>query len=258
MRARAGEKLLDSTNTDSSGRFLLEWDADRQDDETVIELVDSGGEVSESIELTKADLVSPPVVVFSGERVIGIENPERETGREVRFEAEGDYPVCVLSACQDANLSWGCPSGSRVSILSEGGEVRGDLPPSGSLSIDDANTRRYTLRIWQAGAGAEEFSDRTLEVRRYPSLSLVIDGVAFRTGSEVEFGISTSCPAGQDGLEVAVRSSDLEMVTGFGIRIPAGSRWATARVVLGSKSGGVKVTAFAAGYTRDGVNIRIK
>jgi hypothetical protein len=70
--------LLSSSTTDSSGRFLLEWRDDGRNEKTVIELIDSRGDVSESFGLTAADLVSPPVVIFSGERVVGFGRPSKD------------------------------------------------------------------------------------------------------------------------------------------------------------------------------------
>jgi hypothetical protein len=251
VRARAGERLLSSTTTDSSGRFLLEW-RDGGEEKIVIELMDSRGDVSESIGLTATDLASPPVVSFPGERVVGFARPSRDVD-DGSFEAEGDYPLCVTSSCLEATLSWTAPQGSRVSIISDAGVVRAGLPSQGSLAVVESRSRKYTRRVWPAGAGPGQYSERTLEIKRYPSLSLVMDGGIFNAGGSVEFGAALSCPAGEKGLKVRVASSDVEVVPEFELMIPAGSKWATTRVSLGDKTGLVKVTASAEGYTQDGV-----
>jgi hypothetical protein len=175
------------------------------------------------------------------------------------FEAEGDHPLCVTSSCLEATLTWKSSRGSRASIFSDGGGmVREGLPHVGSLRVLEDSSRRYTLRIWTAGAGPDRFSERTVEVRRYPSLSLVLDGDAFRVGSWAEFGAATSCIAGDEGLMVRVTSSDTEMVPEFELRIPSGSRWASTRVSLGDKTGQVEVTASALGYARDSVTFSLE
>ncbi|MDA4114391.1 MAG: hypothetical protein OK474_10120 [Thaumarchaeota archaeon] len=258
VRARAGERLLSSSTTDSSGRFLLEWRDDGRHEETAIELIDSRGDVSESLELTAADLLSPPVVIFSGERVVGFGRPSKDIDGEGGFQAEGDYPLCVTSSCLQATLSWTAPPGSRVSIISDGGMVRAGLPPQGILSVLEDRTRRYTRRVWPAGAGPGQYSEKTLEVKRYPSLSLVVDGRTFETGSSVEFGASTSCPAGGNGLTVRVATSDSATVPPFELTMPAGSKWASTRVILGRKTGLAEVTAFAQGYARDAVFLALE
>jgi hypothetical protein len=256
VRARADERLLSSATTDSSGRFLLEW-RDGGDEKIVIELMDSRGDVSESVGLTATDLASPPVVSFSGERVVGFARPSRDVD-DGSFEAEGDYPLCVTSSCLEATLSWTAPQGSRVSIISDAGVVRAGLPSQGSLAVVESRSRKYTRRVWPAGAGPGQYSERTLEIRRYPSLSLVLDGRTFRAGSSAEFGVAVSCPTGQEGAKVRVASSDVEMVPEFELMIPTGSKWASARVSLGDRTGRVKVTASALGYTQDGVTFVLK
>jgi len=253
VRARAGERLLSSSTTDSSGRFLLEW-MDGGDKEVVIELMDSRGDVSEWVGLTATDLASPPVVSFSGERVVGFARPSRDVD-DGSFEAEGDYPLCVTSSCLGATLFWTAPQGSRVSIISDAGVVRAGLPSQGSLVVVESRGRKYTRRVWPAGAGPGQYSERTVEIRRYPSLSLVLDGGIFKAGSSVEFGAAVSCPAGEKGLKVRVASSDVEVVPEFELMIPTGSKWASARVSLGDRMGRVEVTASAPGYTQDGVTL---
>jgi hypothetical protein len=256
--ARAADLSLTSSTTDGSGRFLLEWRGDMPDDGISIELLDLRGNVSESARLTAADLVSPPVVEFSGDGVVGFGRPSEGVDPGDTFEAEGDHPLCVTSSCLDAALTWTSSQGSRISIFSDGEAVREGLPHRGSLSVIEDSSRRYTLRIWPAGAGPDGFSERTVEVRRYPSLSLVLDGDTFKAHSWTEFGAATSCAAGEEGLTVRVTSSDLEMVPEFELAIPVGSRWASTRVYLGEKTGPVEVTASAQGYTRDAVTFALE
>jgi hypothetical protein len=257
VRASSGDHVLDSTVTDGSGRFLLEWNDDGNEVGVVIELLTTGGGVAESIEVARGDLESPPVVVFSGEGVVGTPTPNVIGERRDRFEAEGDYPVCVVSSCQELTLNWVSPEGSRVSILSGGKPIREGLPAVGLLKVTDASSARYTRRLWLAGAASNQYTDKTVEVRRYPSLSLVLYGTALWRPGQGEFGASISCPAGSEGLTVTVRSSDSDIVPDFEIMILPGTTWATARVVLGPKKGVVNVTASAPGYARDGVTLTL-
>ena len=257
LRARSGGRVLDSTMTDESGRFLLEWTDQVDQANTLIELLDSKGAVSEFLQLTRAELDSPPVVAFSGEGVVGSGNSRQVSDRRDRFEAEGCYPVFVASSCQEVNLSWTCPQGSTVSLLSGGKELQIGLPYVGSLRVTEARSSSYTRRTWLAGAGPDQFSDRTVEVRRYPSLSLVVYGLALWAEGQGEFGASVSCPAGDEGVTVSVSSSDLEMVPDFQIIIPPGLRWATTRVSMGSRKGVAKLTASAHGFAQDVVTFSL-
>jgi hypothetical protein len=258
VRARSEDRVLDTSVTDGSGRFLLEWNDDGSEGRVSVELITSGGGVAESVEFTRDDLESPPVVAFSGDGVVGSPTPSVIGDRRDRFEAEGDYPICVASSCQELTLNWICPEGSRVSILSGGRPLREGLPAMGLLKVTEASSARYTRRVWPAGSDPSQYSDRTLEVRRYPSLSLVLYGTALWRPGQGEFGASISCPAGSEGLVVTVKSSDAEMVPDFEIRILPGTTWATTRVPLGPRKGVVKVTASAPGYARDGVTFTLE
>jgi hypothetical protein len=160
-----------------------------------IELLGVGGKVTESVELTGAELLSPPVVGFSGEELVGSANTTGVGDSEQIFEADGDHPLCVTSACIPVTLSWAAPLGSKVSIISEGETLREGYPPHGSLKVVGSRSRSYTRRMWLLGAQEDTFSDLTVEVRRYPSLSLVMEGARFKVGSLVEFGASISCAA---------------------------------------------------------------
>ncbi|MDA4136810.1 MAG: hypothetical protein OK449_07430 [Thaumarchaeota archaeon] len=256
VQARANGRVLDSSTTDSAGRFLLRWDA-AAEEKTAIELFGAGGSVVETIELTAADLLSPPVVGFLGKDVVGFGVAEVEDDSGVAFEADGDYPLCVTSSCQQVTLSWIAPSSSTVSVVSDGDVVGEGLPAQGTLRVFARDSKKYTRRAWLPGDPKGRFSDLTLEVRRYPVLSLVVEGAALRSGSEVELGASISCPAGSSGLLVSVMTSDMEMVPPSEIWIPAGSSWGTTRARIGSKAGRVKMTAVAPGYTRDGVTMDV-
>lgn len=253
VMARSGDRLLASSKTDGTGRFLLEWPDDPGEDGITIELLDGRGAVSESVVIPRAELSSPPIVAFTGEGVVGFSSSREENTRRDRFEADGDYPITVSPACQEVTLYWVCPEDSRVSIVSEGETPRSGLPSSGSLKVAESRSRAYTRRVWPAGAAIHEFSDRTVEVLRYPSLSLVLYGLQLWTPGQGEFGASTSCPAGEEGLTVVVTSSDKEMVPDFQIPVVPGSNWATSRVPLGPKKGVVKLTASAPGFARDEV-----
>jgi hypothetical protein len=257
VRARVNGRVLDSSTTDSAGRFLLRWDA-AAEEKTAIELLGVGGAVVETIELTAADLVSPPVVGFSGKDVVGFGVAETENNHGMVFEADGDYPLCVTSSCIEVTLSWTVQFGTKVSILSGEEVVREGLDAHGSLKVIDGGIKKYTMRTRSPGAQPTEFLDRTVEVRRYPSLSLVMEGTRFRSGSTVDFGASISCPAGDGGLKVTVLTSDPELVPRTELMIPAGSTWATTKVRLGNKSGTAKVTATAGGHVRDGVTFVVE
>jgi len=257
VRARCGERVLDSSFTDSSGRFLVEWDDDGLVGRTTVELLNSAGEVCESVEFGRGDLDSPPVVVFSGERVVGSRNSDASPGPLGRFEAEGDAPVCVASSCQGVTLSWTTPPGARVAVMPGGGALGDRMPSEGSTVVVGTGSSKYVLRTWPAGAVDGEHHDLSVEVRRYRSLSLVMDGNDVGTEGSAEVGASISCPAGDGGLTVEVASSDSEMVPQFEIRIPPGARWATARVRVGRKKGVVRVTGSALGYARDEVTFAV-
>jgi hypothetical protein len=256
VRARADGRVLDSSTTDSAGRFLLRWDA-AAEEKTAIELFGVDGSVVETIELTAADLLSPPVVGFSGKGVVGFGAFEAENDSGVVFEADDDYPLCVTSSCQQVTLSWVAPGSSTVSVTSEGDVVGEGLPVKGTLQVFAKDSKKYTLRARLPGDPKGRFSELTLEVRRYPVLSLVVEGAELRSGSEVELGASISCPAGSSGLLVSVMTSNMEMVPASEILIPAGSSWGTVRVRVGSKAGRVKMTAAAPGHTRDGVTMDV-
>jgi hypothetical protein len=252
VRARTEELVLDSSTTDSAGRFLLRWGA-IGDGKTAIELLGANGDVVESMELTAAELVSPPVVGLSGRSVVGSNGVDEEKDPENFFVADGDYPLCVTSSCIEVTLSWTAPTGSRVSIISEGETLREGLPSRGSLRVVENTIKKYTRRAQLPGAQLGEFSDRTVEVRRYPSLSLVAEGTTFRRGISLDLGVSVSCPAGDGGLKVTVLTSDHDVVPRSEFTIPAGLTWATTKIRLGEKAGRADVTAAAPGYVRDGV-----
>jgi hypothetical protein len=260
VRARAGVRVLDSSRTDGAGRFLLRWVAGAAEAEkTAIELLSARGAVVESVELAAADLVSPSVVGFSGKEV-AVAGPggAEELGTGSGIDADGDHPICVTSSCIEVTLSWTVPAGARASLLSGSEVVCDGLVAGGSLKVVEASTRRYTLRTWPPGAGLEDFSDREVEVRRYPSLSLVMEGSRFRRGTLVDLGASISCPAGDGGVKVTVLTSDAGLVPETVLTIPAGSRWASARARLGEMPGTAKVTATASGFVRDGVTFVVE
>lgn len=249
-------RLLSSTTTDSGGRFLLEWPNDPSDDKFVLRLLKSDQSVAETLELGRADLISPPFVGFQGDSVLSEVRLEPEVDANNRFEADGDYPLSVTSSCQQVTLSWRAPTGSMVSIISEGSLVGEGFGAEGSLNVFVAGNKSYMRRAWLPG-DQKGFSDLTLEVRRHPALSVILQGSFAKSGSEIDVGASTSCPAGPRGILVTVMTSDSEMVPQFDIPIPAGSKWGQMRVKLGGKAGRVKMVAMAPGYTRDGVTLML-
>ncbi|MGD0637751.1 MAG: hypothetical protein ABSA72_06905 [Nitrososphaerales archaeon] len=253
VRARSGEHVLDSSTTDETGRFLLEWTGPTTDGVTVVELLDSNGAVTESVGLASTDLDSPPGVTFSGEGAGNAGASHGERDRIDGFDADGHYPVWVTPSCLEVTLSWTSPEGSRVSILRDWSPFREGLAHAGTLKVTDSSSGSYTRRTWLGGAGPDEFSDLTVEILRCPSLSLVVSGSELRTGGREELGASISCPAGDQGVTVRVRSSDQETVPDFEIRIPPGAVWATAIVQLGPKSGSARITGAAPGFAQDTV-----
>ena len=258
VRARAADAILDVTQTDGSGRFLVEWVQGGQEpgqSPVSVELLDAGGAVSESIELSEEDLVSPPVLAFSGAALA----PAASGGRARRggLEADGDSPVCVASSCIEVVLSWSEPPGSRVSILPEGEPPLAGLPAEGSMRVTGRSSRRYAKRVWREGARPEECSESLVEVKRYPSLSLVYEDRAYRTAEVAEFGVSTSCDAEGSGLRVSVLTSDAETFPQFELTVPRGSRWAVVPVRVGGRPGEVSIVARAPGYARDAVTLQV-
>jgi hypothetical protein len=258
VRARSGDLVLDSSTTDGSGRFLLEWRDAGKREAIKVELLDTRGAVSESTDISSEELCSPPAVVFSGEGVVGAGDSSVHADRMDRFEAEGDYPLCVVSSCQEATLSWNCPQGSSVAILADGVLIQSGLPALGSMKVSENRSVKYTRRVSTPGGGPGQFTDRTVEVRRYPSLSLVLYGMTLWINGIGEIGASISCPAGKDGMNVAVASSDLEMVPNFEIALLPSTDWGTARVNLGAKKGVVTLTGTAEGFARDSVTFTLK
>ena len=250
--------MLDRSTTDTAGRFKLQWERNPREEDITIELLNEGGGVEESEQITAADLFSPPVLEFSGRALVGSPRTGEDRGGACRFEADGDYPLCVTSSCQEVTLSWDSPEGSEVSIVSEWESVRSGLPERGSVKVLERGDKTYTLRTRPPGERSGRLSELAVEVRRYPALSLVLDGLRFGTGSEVEFGVCTSCPAGEDGVLVSIMTSDSAMVPQSEVIIPAGANWATTRVTVGRRAGAVKVTAMAPGYVRDGVDFLLE
>ncbi len=196
---------------------------------------------------------SPPAVAFYGEGVLVTGTSNEASDRMDGFEAEGQNPVCVALSCQEVTLSWTCHEGSRVSILRDGETFREGLAHVGLLKVTDSGTASYTRRRWLVGAEPDQYSDRTVEVLRYPSMSLVLYGKRLWTGGRGEFGASISCPAGDEGVTVRVRSSDPETVPDFEIRIPPGAVWGQVQVPLGQRGGVAKITGSAHGYAQDTV-----
>lgn len=250
----SGNRVLDRTTTDSGGRFLLEWPDDPSEDRFVFQLYNADQSVAESVQLNRAELISPPFMGFQGDSVLNRARPETGTDPNDRFEADGDYPLSVTSSCQQVTLSWTAPAGSVVSITSGGDTVAEGLGAKGTLNVFTIGNRSYTRRARLPG-DAGGFSDLTLEVRRHPALSVVLQSGSAKGGSEIEVGASMSCPAGPEGQLVTVLTSDREMVPQFDIRIPAGYTWGQAKVRLGTKKGRAKMVATASGYTRDGVTL---
>lgn len=247
VRARAGGRILDSSVTTRAGRFLMTWTA-RNDERTSVELLDTDGDIIEVTEIAGTELLSPPVVVFSPARMPH-SIPKSGESESAALLADGDNPVCIASSCAHVTLSWSVPKGTKALILSGDTVVRKGLDVGGSLKVLEEGVRRYTMR-----AEGGEFKDCVVEVRRCPTLALVMQGVRFRRGTPVEFGVSTSCPAGPGGLRVRLLTSDQEVIPGDEFVIQAGSTWGSARVNTGRKPGKVEVTASAPGYSRDGVS----
>lgn len=250
----SGDRLLDSTTTDSGGRFLLEWPDDSSRESFVFKLYNADKSVAESVQLTRADLVSPPFMGFQGDSVLKSARPQPEVDANNRFEADGDWPLSVSSSCQQVTLSWAAPAGSIVSIVSDGSTVAGGLGAEGTLNVFAPGNKVYTRRARLPGDSGG-YSDLTLEVRRHRALSVVLESDHAKSGGELEVGASTSCPAGPQGLLVTMLTSDGAMVPQFDVRIPPGSTWGRTKVRLGTKTGRAKMVATAPGYTRDGVTL---
>lgn len=256
VQVRVERRVLDATTTDGAGRFTLSWIAGN-DEKAVVELLDHSGKVAETAELTVEELVSPSVIGFSGEKVIGARGFQSESDPELIFEADGDHPLCVTSSCIPVTLSWMAPDGCRVSIVSDAETILDDAPPVGSLDVTASGNCAYTLRA-SSRESEEPVSEQTLEVRRYPSLSLIMEGSRFKKGSIVNFGVAISCAAGRDGLNVTILTSDPEMSPEVNLTIPRGANWSNARVRLGEKTGKIRMNATAPGYVRDGVTFIIE
>jgi hypothetical protein len=252
--ARASGRLVDSTTTDRAGRFLLQWFG-AESERISVELLNSSGAVAESVELTPGELVSSAVILFSGDKVVSENAKAAKDDTGIAFEADGDSPVCVTSSCIGVELSWCVASGMKVSIESEGKSLGHDLESSGSLTVVEKDSRTYTLVVETGEAGPPKVIARAIEIRRYPSLSVVVEDTKFRKGEGVELGVSTSCPAGETGLVVSIRSSDPEILAGTNFLMPKGSTWMRLRLETGWKTGMVEVIASAPGYVQDGISL---
>jgi hypothetical protein len=258
VRAVIGGSTVDSTLTDSAGRFSLEWNEGGERRGVRVELMSDDGNVSETTELSAEDVVSPPVLGFAGTAVIGERRKEERIDDRRSFEADDDHPICVTSSCIPVTLAWRTAPGSRVSLLADGVAMKERLPDAGSFTVRTEGSVHYILRSWESGSSDKDFTDRELEVRRYPSLSLVMEDTSYRGGAIVEFGVALCCPAPAGGLEVAVRTSDAEMVPEMRFTIPPGASWGSTKTAVGEKMGRAKVLATAAGYVSDGVTFIIE
>ena len=234
----------------------MEWGDEVADERIVVELVAPGGEVIESAELAVHELESPPTVTFSGRNLLSRDMPTLLSDPEDEFQADGDYPILVSQCGQEAVLSWALPAGVPVEILEEGRSL-GDLPSKGSIAVTGWVSRRYVRRGAAAGTNQRAFPDRELEIRRYPSLSLVLDASVVRPSSVLELGASVSRAAGEPGLTVVGRTSDDRLVPPFVISVPPGATWATTRIAVGDRRGRVTVTGLAKGYVRDAITFEI-
>lgn len=129
------------------------------------------------------------------------------------------------------------------------------LPASGEMRVSSRESRRYTRRA-SSGEGS---SGLHLEVKRYPTMSLVIDGGGYvPMETDVELGVSICCPAGEEGLVVELLTSDPRVMPQARLSIPGGSRWGAVVVRTGSRAASAEVTAVAPGYVRDGVLVRLQ
>jgi hypothetical protein len=256
VQARRGALVLSRSVTDGAGRFLLEWGDAGEGEDVQVELLNEDGRAVESARVGAADLSSPPVISLSGK---GVRSRAREVvdGELDSFRAYGDFPLCVTSSCQEVTLTWSSPPGSTVSIHSEKGPVRERLPARGSLKVFEKGSRTYARRALLSGTREVRVSELTVEVRRYPVLSLVLDGARFEIGREIEIGASISCLAGERGVVVTVLSSDESMFPQTELIIPPGAQWTTKRVRVGVKAGRVDAMAMAPGFVRDGVTFQI-
>jgi len=256
VRARSTGRVLDRTMTDSAGRFLLEWHGENED--VTVDLLDDGGTVVESISLASADLVSPASIGFRGQKLLSRGKPEPKDDRAVVFEADDDSPICVTSSCIEVTLSWALPSGSVASIACRGQPVKESLESAGSLKVVERGTCEYALRFLRPGGLEGVYSEKKLEVRRYPSLSLVTEGTTFKKGSRLTLGVSLSCPAGSDGLRVSILSSDEGIIKSTEMNVVPGATWVTTALVLEGRAGKAEVTAKAEGQVPDGVTILVE
>ena len=170
-------RVAGSTTTDPRGKIpARSGPADLPTSVFSLELLDPDGRVVESTPLVDADLVSPPVVSFSGEGGSLVRAAESAWYPDDSFDADGDVPLCVTSSCQQVTLSWTAPNGSKPFFRNlrwrDGG--RG-VAAHGTLHAFAKDCKTYSsARVAPRGPQGEVCSDLTVEVRRYPTLSLVV------------------------------------------------------------------------------------
>lgn len=252
--ASAMGKILDETITDGSGRFLLEWKS-RGPGPVLVELLGASGEALQRRELPEDELWSPPAITFETDETRTIHGRGGET--QVVFLADGDRPVRVEAGCHPVALTWEAPAESKVTLTS-GGELLGrGLHSQGTLTVKESTTKTYGLSV-ETHAGGEPLPAVTLQIRRYPSISLFFEDNRIVQDSVVKAGISIGCPAGRGGVEVTLLPDDASRLHPARVTIEEGSTWAPVEIRTGKKGGRAEMTAFAHGYLRDMVVISVE
>ena len=94
----------------------------------------------------------------------------------------------------------------------------------------------------------------TVNVKRFPTLSLYFEEGNLRRCRPLEVGIAISCPAPENGLPVTLLSSDPAKVESGHVVIPSGENRAAVSLEVGAQAGQVELTGLAPGYLRDSVH----
>jgi hypothetical protein len=255
-----GGRIFDQTVTDSTGRFLLEFDRGIV---PMIEFIDvyvttASGARTGARRIKVIELDSPQVVLLKATR-----NPIALAGGDAtglirRFTANGEPTLLVDSSCSEILLEWEINGEGDLQILLMAGRhlIAEELQMRGSHVISARNSAGYTLAVRERTRPSTILDRWTVSVKLFPTLSLYFEGTP-GLRQLLQVGVAISCPAPDKGLSVTLVSSDHAKLEGGRIVIPSGERWGAVSLAAGALGGEVELTGLAPGYLRDSVRMVI-